>query len=117
MQVYSLPLLHELTTQRVVTVGSSLGGRLSQTPTPRSATCTAPPPPLGSGFIVRSARTPRRSRVPCRSSDGARASSDKLRRCERCTAAATKGATLQHPGWAGANVGFMPFPVERFSAS
>jgi hypothetical protein len=30
-------------------------------------------------------------------------SSDKLRRC--------KGATLQHPGWGGADIGFLPFPA------
>ena len=41
---------------------------------------------------------------------GANASSDKLRRCVRCTACGHKGATLQHPGWAGAQIGFQPFP-------
>ncbi len=29
--------------------------------------------------------------------------------------AAGKGATLQHPGWGGADVGFAPFPVDRVS--
>jgi hypothetical protein len=38
-------------------------------------------------------------------------SSDKLRRCARCTACGHKGATLQHPGWGGADIGFLPFPV------
>ena len=33
---------------------------------------------------------------------GANASSDVLRRRARCTACGHKGATLQHPGWAGA---------------
>ncbi len=44
------------------------------------------------------------------------------RRVERCAAAAGalhacdhKGATIQHPGWGGADVGFLPFPVERRS--
>jgi hypothetical protein len=41
---------------------------------------------------------------------GANASSDKLRRRARCTACGHKGATLQHPGWAGELVGFQPFP-------
>jgi hypothetical protein len=43
---------------------------------------------------------------------GADASSDKLRRCARCAACGHKGATLQHPGWAGANVGFQSFPSQ-----
>jgi hypothetical protein len=42
---------------------------------------------------------------------GGDASSDKLRRCARCTACGHKGATLQHPGWAGAHIGFQPFPT------
>ena len=44
---------------------------------------------------------------------GANASSDKLRQCARCTACGHKGATIQHPGWAGEHIGFMPLPVER----
>jgi hypothetical protein len=44
---------------------------------------------------------------------GGDASSDKLRRCARCTACGHKGATLQHPGWAGAQVGFQPFPTDH----
>ena len=28
-----------------------------------------------------------------------------------CTACGHKGATIQHPGWGGANIGFLPFPV------
>jgi hypothetical protein len=47
---------------------------------------------------------------------GADTSSDKLRSCARCTACGTKGATIQHPGWAGNNVGFLPFPVEKLAA-
>jgi hypothetical protein len=31
----------------------------------------------------------------------------------RCTSCGGKGATLQHPGWAGNNVGFYPFPTEE----
>jgi hypothetical protein len=42
---------------------------------------------------------------------GPGASSDKLRRCARCTACGHKGATIQHPGWGGADIGFLPFPV------
>ena len=47
---------------------------------------------------------------------GANTSSDKLRQCARCTACGRKGATLQHPGWGGADVGFLPFPVNRVVA-
>jgi hypothetical protein len=32
-------------------------------------------------------------------------------RCARCTACGHKGATLQHPGWGGSDIGFLPFPV------
>jgi hypothetical protein len=42
---------------------------------------------------------------------GAEASSDRLRQCARCTKCGHKGATLQHPGWAGNHVGFQPFPT------
>jgi hypothetical protein len=41
---------------------------------------------------------------------GADTSSDKLRRCARCTARGHKGAAIQHPGWGGADIGFLPFP-------
>jgi hypothetical protein len=44
---------------------------------------------------------------------GGDASSDKLRRCARCTACGHKGATLQAPGWAGEQIGFEPFPRPR----
>jgi hypothetical protein len=37
------------------------------------------------------------------------ASSDMLRRSGRCTKCGRKGAVLQHPGWAGTDVGFEPF--------
>jgi hypothetical protein len=40
-------------------------------------------------------------------------SSDKLRRCARCTVCGHKGATLRHPSWQDAQVGWQPFPVER----
>ena len=43
---------------------------------------------------------------------GADASSDKLRRCARCTLCGHKGATLQHPGWVDTVVGFQPFPAD-----
>jgi hypothetical protein len=42
---------------------------------------------------------------------GANVSSDKLRQCARCTACGSKDATIQHPGWGGEHVGFLPFPV------
>ena len=44
---------------------------------------------------------------------GADASSNVLRQRARCTACGHKGATLQHPGWGGADVGFLPFPVKE----
>jgi len=42
---------------------------------------------------------------------GADTSSDKLRRCARCTPCGRLGATIQRPSWGGADVGFMPFPT------
>jgi hypothetical protein len=42
---------------------------------------------------------------------GAEESSDKLRNCARCTTCGGKGATIQHPGWGGKGLGFLPFPV------
>jgi hypothetical protein len=44
---------------------------------------------------------------------GAGASSDVLGERARCTRCGNKGATIQHPGWGGADVGFLPFPVGR----
>jgi hypothetical protein len=44
---------------------------------------------------------------------GPETSSDRLRQCARCTACGNKGATIQHPGWGGADIGFLPFPVEQ----
>jgi hypothetical protein len=41
------------------------------------------------------------------------ASSDKLRAGARCTSCGGKGATLQHPGWAGNHIGFYPFPTSN----
>ena len=41
---------------------------------------------------------------------GAETSSDRLRQRARCTKCGHKGATLQHPGWAGTHIGFQPFP-------
>jgi hypothetical protein len=48
---------------------------------------------------------------------GADTSSDRLRRCARCTKCGYKGATLQHPGWAGTHIGFQPFPAPVESSS
>jgi hypothetical protein len=39
------------------------------------------------------------------------ASSDVLRQRARCTRCSHKGATIQHPGWGGADIGFLPFPA------
>jgi hypothetical protein len=44
---------------------------------------------------------------------GPDASSDVLRRSARCSRCGSKGATLQHPSWAGSQIGFQPFPVGR----
>jgi hypothetical protein len=44
-------------------------------------------------------------------------SSDVLRRAARCTRCGRKGATLQHPGWAGSDIGPAPFPADRLVAS
>ena len=44
---------------------------------------------------------------------GPDASSDLLRRSARCSRCGRKGATLQHPGWAGSDVGPRPFPTGR----
>jgi hypothetical protein len=41
---------------------------------------------------------------------GRDASSDKLRAAARCTSCGSKGATVQHPGWAANHIGFSPFP-------
>jgi len=37
----------------------------------------------------------------------------KLRRCARCTECGHKGATILHPGWGGADVGFQPYPAHK----
>ena len=50
--------------------------------------------------------------APCIILWGESASSDVLRQCARCSRCGHKGATLQHPSWAGADVGYAPFPVE-----
>lgn len=42
---------------------------------------------------------------------GADASSDRLRHSARCTKCGHKGATLQHPSFAGKDMGFEPFPI------
>jgi hypothetical protein len=40
---------------------------------------------------------------------GPDASSDLLRRSARCSRCSTKGAALQHPSWAGMDLGWEPF--------
>jgi hypothetical protein len=42
---------------------------------------------------------------------GPNTSSDKLRQCARCTTRGHKGAAIQHAGWGGNDVGFLPFPT------
>jgi hypothetical protein len=70
-------------------------------------------------YCERCADTTHHWPVPCRSSAGERmhqvanASSDVLRQRTRCTACGHRGATLQHPGWGGNDVGFLPFPNAR----
>jgi hypothetical protein len=44
-------------------------------------------------------------------------SSDRLRRSARCTACGAKGAKLQHPSWAGSQIGFAPFPTSTVPAT
>ena len=46
---------------------------------------------------------------------GTDASSDVLRQRALCTACGHRGATLQHPGWGGADIGFLPFPAVAHS--
>jgi transposase len=43
---------------------------------------------------------------------GPDASSDRLRRSARCSRCGRRGATLQHPGWAGSEIGMRPFPAD-----
>jgi hypothetical protein len=42
---------------------------------------------------------------------GPDASSDVLRRSARCSKCGRKGVALQHPSWAGMDLGWEPFPV------
>jgi hypothetical protein len=63
-------------------------------------------------WLARSAYAPLACAVPV-IRWGPDTSSDKLRQSARCTACGHKGATIQHPGWAGEHIGFMPFPAER----
>jgi hypothetical protein len=42
---------------------------------------------------------------------GVDVSSDRLRQRARCSSCGKKGATIQHPGWGGNNVGFLRFPT------
>lgn len=44
---------------------------------------------------------------------GADTDNEVLRQRARCSKCEHKGATLQHPSWAGLDVGLAPFPVER----
>jgi hypothetical protein len=62
--------------------------------------------------MARNARTTRRSPAPVPVPVirwGAGTSNDELRQCARCTACGYKGATVQHPGWGAADIGFLPF--------
>ena len=63
--------------------------------------------------VVRTMSAPRAASVRSRGDPlGPEHFNDKLRRCARCTACGNKGATIQHPGWGGNDVSFLPFPVE-----
>jgi len=42
---------------------------------------------------------------------GPEASSDPLRRSARCEKCGAKGAVLQHPSWAGMDLGWEPSPA------
>jgi hypothetical protein len=44
---------------------------------------------------------------------GPETSSDKLRRCARCTACGRKGATLRRASWTDNLLGWQPFPVDQ----
>jgi len=44
---------------------------------------------------------------------GPDASSDMLRASARCSVFGRKGATLQHPSWAGSDLGWAQYPLER----
>lgn len=46
---------------------------------------------------------------------GPNESSDRLRRCARCTVCGRKGATLRHPSWYDSQVGWQPFPVRQMT--
>jgi len=48
---------------------------------------------------------------------GPETSSDKLRRCARCTACGRKGATPRRASWAGASIGWQPFPVDQMTCT
>jgi len=56
-------------------------------------------------------------RVPCHRHQIPAKASDKLRRCARCTACGRKGATLRGASWAGASIGWRPFPVEQMTST
>jgi hypothetical protein len=44
---------------------------------------------------------------------GARMPQAILRRSARCAHCDAKGATVMHPSWGGADVGFVPFPADQ----
>jgi len=46
---------------------------------------------------------------------GADTDNEVLRQRAKCNECGHTGATLQHPSWAGSDVGVMPFPVDRMS--
>jgi hypothetical protein len=66
----------------------------------------------GCGSIARSARIKRRSRAPCRHPVGRRHIKRQATQCARYTASGHEGATIQHPGWGGADIGFLPLPLQ-----
>ena len=48
---------------------------------------------------------------------GAETSSDKLRRCARCTQCGRRGATLRGASWANASTDWQPFPVADMTST
>jgi hypothetical protein len=60
---------------------------------------------------VKRASTTRRWLAPSPSSAGAQTYRATGYGNARCSACGKKGATIQHPGWGGNDVGFLPFPT------
>jgi hypothetical protein len=44
---------------------------------------------------------------------GGETSSERLRQCARCTECGHRDASLQHAGWGAADLGSLPFPMEK----